>query len=145
MTGGFAVRGVIEGFYGRPWTQAQRLEMVGFLAARGMNTFVYAPKDDPLLRRDWRRPFGEHEHHDLAELRQACTEAGLRLLVCVSPGLTIRYADPGDVAVLGDSCCPRCASVPTGSGCCSTTSPTGSSTRRTSRRSRAWPPPTPLW
>ena len=65
MTDAFAVRGVIEGFYGRPWTQVQRLELVDFLAARGMNTFVYGPKDDPMLRRDWRRPFGEDEHRDL--------------------------------------------------------------------------------
>ena len=31
----FKVRGVIEGFHGRPWTQDQRLEMVDFLAERG--------------------------------------------------------------------------------------------------------------
>lgn len=50
----FAVRGVIEGFYGRPWTHEQRLGLIEFIGARGMNTFVYAPKDDPLVRREWR-------------------------------------------------------------------------------------------
>lgn len=102
MTDAFAVRGVIEGFYGRPWTQAQRLDLVDFLAARQLNTFVYAPKDDPLLRRDWQTPFGGDEHRVLTELRDRCRTAGLRLIVCVSPGLTIRYSDPGHVALLAD-------------------------------------------
>ncbi len=65
----FAVRGVIEGFYGNPWTHEQRLELIRFIAARGMNTFVYAPKDDPLVRRDWRAPYdGRPSSRRLAEL-----------------------------------------------------------------------------
>ena len=57
-TSPFAIRGVIEGFYGHPWSHEQRLRLIDFLAARGMNTFVYSPKDDPLVRRDWRLPYG---------------------------------------------------------------------------------------
>ena len=64
----FKVRGVIEGFHGQPWTQAQRLEMIDFLAERGMNTFVYAPKDDPKLRDDWRAAYDEAELERLGEL-----------------------------------------------------------------------------
>lgn len=55
--GPFAVRGVVEGFYGTPWTHAQRLDMIDFLARRGLNTFVYSPKDDPLMRHRWREPY----------------------------------------------------------------------------------------
>ncbi|MFN8196469.1 MAG: beta-N-acetylglucosaminidase domain-containing protein, partial [Nocardioidaceae bacterium] len=54
------------------------------------------------LRRDWHLPFTDADVARLGELRERCTEAGLRLLVCVSPGLTIRYSDHGDVAALGD-------------------------------------------
>ena len=46
----FAIRGVIEGFYGAPWSHEQRLDLIDFLGERGMNTFVYSPKDDPLVR-----------------------------------------------------------------------------------------------
>ena len=56
--------GVVEGFYGRPWTHEQRLELIDFLARRGMNTFIYGSKDDPLVRRDWRLPYvGEALDH----------------------------------------------------------------------------------
>ncbi|HEY4397239.1 MAG TPA: beta-N-acetylglucosaminidase domain-containing protein, partial [Acidimicrobiia bacterium] len=44
------LRGVIEGFYGRPWSLTDRLEMIEFLAERGMNAYVYAPKSDPKHR-----------------------------------------------------------------------------------------------
>jgi hyaluronoglucosaminidase len=43
MSSPFAIRGVIEGFYGNPWTQEQRLDCIRFIGARGMNTFVYGP------------------------------------------------------------------------------------------------------
>ncbi|HAA78974.1 MAG TPA: hypothetical protein DCE05_01400, partial [Microbacteriaceae bacterium] len=31
----FEIRGVIEGFYGNPWTQHQRLDMMSFVAQCG--------------------------------------------------------------------------------------------------------------
>ena len=43
----FAIRGVIEGFYGTPWSDEQRLDIIDFLAAHRFNTFLgYVPKDD---------------------------------------------------------------------------------------------------
>ena len=38
------------------------------MASRGMNTFVYAPKDDPRMRRDWRAAY---EGVDLRRLERA--------------------------------------------------------------------------
>lgn len=56
----FTLRGVIEGFYGTPWTEAQRLDMVESIGRWGMNSFVYSPKDDYLLRDGWREEFDEN-------------------------------------------------------------------------------------
>jgi hyaluronoglucosaminidase len=89
----FAIRGVIEGFYGRPWTHLQRLDLIGFLAARGMNMFVYAPKDDPLLRRRWREPYDGEALARLHQLAERCSAVGVSFTWCISPGLTIRYSD----------------------------------------------------
>ena len=50
----FRTRGVIEGFYGRPYSWDERATLVRFIGARDMNTYVYAPKDDPLHRAQWR-------------------------------------------------------------------------------------------
>ena len=55
------MRGIIEGFYGRPWTWEERRHVGGVLAAAGMDTYVYAPKDDPLHRERWREPYPDAE------------------------------------------------------------------------------------
>jgi hyaluronoglucosaminidase len=96
----FAIRGVIEGFYGHPWTHQQRLDLIPFLARRGMNWFVYGPKDDPLLRRDWRLAYDGEWLARLRELVDACGAEGLTFTWCVSPGLSMRYSDASDLAAL---------------------------------------------
>ena len=40
-------KGIIEGFYGIPWTFDERKSMINFLAEIGMDQYIYAPKDDP--------------------------------------------------------------------------------------------------
>lgn len=96
----FAIRGVIEGYYGRPWTHEQRLELIDFLADRGMNTFMYGPKDDPLMRRDWRVAYDGAALGRLRELVDRCRARGMTFAWCISPGLSIRYSDPADGAAL---------------------------------------------
>jgi hyaluronoglucosaminidase len=92
----FAIRGVVEGFYGTPWTHEDRLDMIHFIGEHGMNRFVYSPKDDPFLRRDWARPYDPTALEDLAELAAAAALVGVELIYCLSPGLSIRYSDPDD-------------------------------------------------
>jgi hyaluronoglucosaminidase len=96
----FAVRGVVEGYYGRPWTHEQRLELIEFIAARGMNTFVYAPKDDALVRREWRTPYDGAERARLSELVERGGAHGVDLVFCLSPGLSIRYSSDADLESL---------------------------------------------
>ena len=96
----FAVRGVIEGFYGRPWTHEQRLDLIEFIAARGMNTFVYAPKDDPLVRREWRSAYGGPDLERLAELVAHGRRHAVEIVYCLSPGLSIKYSDAADIEAL---------------------------------------------
>jgi hyaluronoglucosaminidase len=100
VTSPFAVRGVIEGFYGNPWTHAQRLELIPFIAGRGMNTYVYGPKDDPLLRLAWRSPYDGEALTRLRELVAACDANGIDFVYCVSPGLSIEYSSSLDADAL---------------------------------------------
>ena len=81
----FAIRGAIEGFYGHPWSHEQRLDLIDFLGARGMNSFMYSPKDDPLLREHWRAPYDGQSLARLTELVRRCEAAGMELTWCISP------------------------------------------------------------
>jgi hyaluronoglucosaminidase len=106
-TPAFAIRGIVEGFYGTPWTHEQRLDMIEFVAARGMNTFVYSPKDDPLVRRHWRVPYTGVELARLAELADACARNGVEFVYCLSPGLSIEYSNQQD----RDALCAKFESI----------------------------------
>lgn len=76
--------GLIEAFYGRMWTGAERLAVLGQLAQIGFDHYIYAPKGDPSLRKGWREPFAESALQDLAALL-AC---GRRNGMAVGIGLT---------------------------------------------------------
>ena len=45
--------GLIEGFYGKPWTWDDRDGCVSFLCENGYRFYIYAPKTDPYLREKW--------------------------------------------------------------------------------------------
>ena len=94
------LRGVIEGFYGPPWTHDARLHAIDFLAERGMNAYVYAPKSDPKHRDRWRDPYDDAELRDFAELAERCRAAGARFGFAISPGLDIEAARPDDRGAL---------------------------------------------
>jgi protein O-GlcNAcase/histone acetyltransferase len=94
------ISGVIEGFYGRPWTEAQRIEMMNWIAAAGMNLYVYAPKDDVKLRARWREPYTEAEMAALARLVAAAKARGLTMMTALAPCLDITYSNPAELSHL---------------------------------------------
>jgi len=100
------LRGVIEGFYGPPWSHDARLEVVEFLAGYAMNAYVYAPKSDPKHRERWRDPYDPSELARLAELAARCAEVGSSFGFALSPGLDIGYRDERDRSTLLDKLAP---------------------------------------
>jgi hyaluronoglucosaminidase len=105
MSSPFRHRGIVEGFYGRPWAHADRLWWIDQLARLDMNTYVVAPKDDPLQRQRWREPYPEAERARFAELAERGNRAGVAVGFALSPGLSIRYSDADDVATLVTKLC----------------------------------------
>ncbi|MFD1719215.1 protein O-GlcNAcase [Georgenia deserti] len=95
-----AHRGVIEGFYGPPWTHQDRLDILAFCERHRLTHYVYAPKDDPFHREQWREPYPDEELARLADLAAAATEAGVEMVYALAPGLTMRYADESEHAAL---------------------------------------------
>jgi len=96
----FRIRGVIEGFYGKPWSHAQRIRGLVHFAKTNMNSFVFAPKDDPWQRFDWRTPFSSSFLASTKEIVELGHELLIDVSVCVSPGLTISYRSADDLSAL---------------------------------------------
>lgn len=96
----FPARGIVEGFYGKPWSREQRLDMLRFIASRNMNTYVYAPKDDAYHRLKWREPYDGESLGALDEVFRQATSLGLRFCYAIGPGLSMRYSSEEDYAAL---------------------------------------------
>jgi hyaluronoglucosaminidase len=96
----FAIRGVIEGFYGNPWSDDRRLDMIEFLAAHRFNTFLYAPKDDPYLRDRWREPHAADAAGRLRATVDRCHDVDVTAMVGLSPGLSMQYSSTADRELL---------------------------------------------
>lgn len=94
------LRGVIEGFYGSPWTRAERLDQLAFYGDVKANTYIYAPKDDPYHRDRWREPYPSATLAQLGELVDAATAHHVRFTYAISPGTSICYSSAGDRAAL---------------------------------------------
>ncbi|MBQ9836356.1 MAG: beta-N-acetylglucosaminidase domain-containing protein [Akkermansia sp.] len=80
-------RGVVEGYYGIPWSTKARLAQLDFYGRNKLNTYIYAPKDDPYHH-------GSALHLKATQRGAACLGLNqCRALVCVDKDVHIRMRD----------------------------------------------------
>ncbi|MDP0589769.1 MAG: beta-N-acetylglucosaminidase domain-containing protein [Candidatus Endonucleobacter bathymodioli] len=79
--------GVIEGFYDqkKSWNCQVRHDYVDFCERKGFGFFIYAPKNDPFLREQWRDPWPEAELENLKALSHAFQEKGMDFGIGFTP------------------------------------------------------------
>uniref|UniRef100_A0A8C1RI27 protein O-GlcNAcase n=1 Tax=Cyprinus carpio TaxID=7962 RepID=A0A8C1RI27_CYPCA len=94
------ITGVVEGFYGRPWTMEQRKELFRRQQKWGLNTYLYAPKDDYKHRMFWREMYSVEEAEQLTTLISAAKEYGVEFIYAISPGLDITFSNQKEVSTL---------------------------------------------
>lgn len=85
-------RGVVEGFYGTPWSHQARLRQLKFYGENKMNTYIYGPKDDPYHSApNWRLPYPEKEAVQLQELVKVAGENEVDFVWAIHPGQDIKW------------------------------------------------------
>ena len=85
-------RGVVEGFYGAPWSHQARLRHLKFYGQNKMNTYIYGPKDDPYHSSpNWRLPYPEQEAKQIKELVQVAQENAVDFVWAIHPGKDIKW------------------------------------------------------
>ena len=94
--------GIIEGFYGRPWTWEERAATASFLAPHGYRFYLYAPKADTYLRRRWQEPHPAAEAGRLGDFAAHCRSLDVRFGVGLSPYEIYQNFDNAARAALGD-------------------------------------------
>lgn len=89
-----AFRGVVEGFYGTPWSMEDRAEQLRFYGKYKLNTYIYGPKDDPYHRSpNWRDPYPRKEAEAIKRLVEVANESGVDFVWAIHPGQDIRWTD----------------------------------------------------
>jgi hyaluronoglucosaminidase len=96
----FRRRGVVEGFYGKPWSLAQTLSMLDFMGAHKLDFFMYGPKSDGYLRENWRAPFPASYRSMLRSLVGRAATNHVTFDLVLSPGLSVCYTSPADRALM---------------------------------------------
>ncbi len=82
----FLRRGIVEGFFGPVWSMAHRVALFAFGATRGMNTYLYAPKDDPYHRARWMEPYPQTQWRALTRLIRRAHHHGIDFVYGFHPG-----------------------------------------------------------
>ena len=94
-------RGVVEGFYGTPWSHQARLSLIDFYGRYKMNTYIYGPKDDPYHSSpDWRKPYPEDEAAGIKELVEACRANYVDFVWAIHPGQDIKWNEEDYAALV---------------------------------------------
>ena len=107
--------GLVEGYYGKPWSWAERRAVVEALIPHGYRFFLYAPKADAFLRRRWQEPHPRAAAAELQAFSAFCRAAARFLTRLVwrgsryspvgrSAGRTIMKTVPPGIAVSVSTC-----------------------------------------
>ena len=87
-------RGVVEGFYGTPWSHETRVSLLDFYGKFKMNSYLYGPKDDPYHSSPyWRLPYPEEEAKKIKDLVEASTRNYVDFIWAIHPGKDIQWTE----------------------------------------------------
>ena len=93
-----AYLGIIEGFYGRPYSKDERNYFYSFAKKNGYSFYIYAPKADLQLRDEWTKPISAEYEKELCSYAADAHKAKLDFGVALSPlNLTSKFEEQKDL------------------------------------------------
>jgi len=100
MADAIPFRGVVEGYYGRPWGTEGRLSLLKFMGENDMNVFIYGPKDDPYHHGKWREAYPDAEMRDFEKLPKVAKENKINFYWAIHLGGSFRKNNADDYTAL---------------------------------------------
>lgn len=94
------LRGFVEGFYGFPWSFEERLGLIKDTAEFKMNTYIYAPKDDPYHKDQWRTPYPDDKAEEIRQLAAESEKDNVSFCWSAHPGYGFNYNTDDDYNAL---------------------------------------------
>lgn len=79
------IRGFIEGYYGIPWSNEDRMSLMRFGGDFKMTSYIFAPKDDPYHSAKWRDPYPEDKLKEIEEMTKVGNASKCRFVWTIHP------------------------------------------------------------
>ena len=91
-------RGFIEGYYGNPWSNADRAELMRYGGDLKLTQYFFAPKDDPYHNKKWRELYPEEKLAEIRELARVGNQNKTRYVWTIHPFMNnrIRFGNDAD-------------------------------------------------
>ena len=78
-------RGFIEGYYGIPWSDDDRISLMQFGGEFKMNAYIFAPKDDAYHSGRWRDPYPAERLAEMKRMVDAGIDSKCRFVWTIHP------------------------------------------------------------
>ena len=78
-------RGFIEGYYGIPWSDEDRISLMRFGGEFKMTSYIFAPKDDTYHSKKWRDPYPAERLEEIRKMVEAGNESKCRFVWTIHP------------------------------------------------------------
>lgn len=88
-------RGFIEGYYGIPWSNENRMSLMEFGGDFKMNAYIFAPKDDEYHSLKWREPYPSEKLTEIKEMVEVGAASKNKFIWTIHPFLhnAIQFKD----------------------------------------------------
>lgn len=94
------LRGFVEGFYGFTWSFQERLNLIKDASQFKMNTYIYAPKDDPYHKDQWRTLYPDDKAEEIRQLVEESKKDNVSFCWSAHPGYGFNYNTDADYNAL---------------------------------------------
>ena len=86
-------RGLVEGYYGNPYSEADRMGLLQMFGEMKMNVYIYGPKDDAYHKSKWREEYPSELGQKITEYVNAAKANKIEFMWAIHPGEDIQWND----------------------------------------------------
>ena len=86
-------RGLVEGYYGNPYSEADRMGLLQMFGEMKMNVYIYGPKDDAYHKSKWREEYPAALGQKITEYVNVAKANKIEFMWAIHPGEDIQWND----------------------------------------------------
>ncbi len=84
-------RGLVEGYYGNPYSEADRMGLLEMFGEMKMNVYIYGPKDDAYHKSKWREEYPAELGKKITEYANYAKANKIEFMWAIHPGEDIQW------------------------------------------------------